>query len=90
MSIYVKFTKTAHQILSCHVTLTSNFENVYLSLNFVLNFRKVTKFEGNWLKNKTVKGKKPIGGGKHPPSVCRFKLLAVFIYNIYSELCSYF
>ena len=33
----------------------------------VLNFRKVTKFGGNWLKNTIVTGKKQVGGGKHPP-----------------------
>ena len=54
MGIYVKFTKTTHQIWSCHVTLASNSENFYFSLNSVLNFRKVTKFGGNWLKNKNV------------------------------------
>ena len=38
MGIYVKFTKTTHQI--CHVTLTSNSKNFYLSPDSVLNFRK--------------------------------------------------
>ena len=32
--------------------------------NFILNFRKVTKFGGNWLKNKKVTGKNQLGGGK--------------------------
>ena len=40
MGIYVKFTKTTHQIWSCHVILASNFENFSFSPNFVLNFRK--------------------------------------------------
>ena len=61
MGIYVKFTKTAHQIWSCHVTLASNSENFYLSPNFASNFRKITKFGENWLKNKKVTGKKQIG-----------------------------
>ena len=39
MGIYVKFTKTTHQIWSCHVTLASNSENFSFSLNSVLNFR---------------------------------------------------
>ena len=63
MCIYVKFTMTTHQIWSCHVTLASNSKNFYCSPNSILNFRKVTKFEGNWLKNKKVAGKKQIGGG---------------------------
>ena len=68
MGIYVKFTKTTHQIWSCHVTLASNSENFYFSPNSVLNFRKVTKFGVIWLKNKKVTCKKQIwGGGKHPP-----------------------
>ena len=37
--IYVKFTKTTHQIWSCHVTLASNSEKFYHSPNSVLNFR---------------------------------------------------
>ena len=62
MGIYVKFTKTTQQIWSCHVTLASNSENYYFLANSILNFRKVTKFGGNWLKNKKV-GKTQIGGG---------------------------
>ena len=65
MGIYIKFTKTTHQIWSCHVTLASNFENFSFSPNSVLNFRKVTKSGGNWLKN--ITGKNKLGGGKHPP-----------------------
>ena len=67
MGIYVKFTMTTHQIWSCHVTLASNSENFYFSPNSILNFRKVTKFEGNWLKNKNSHRKKQIGGWKTPP-----------------------
>ena len=67
MDIYVKFTMTTHQILSCHATLPSNSENFYFSPNLILNFRKVTKFGGNWLKNKNVTGKIQIGGWKTPP-----------------------
>ena len=68
MGIYVEFTKTTLQIWSCHLTLVSNSENFYFSPNFVLNFRKSTKFGENWLENKPVTGKKQLGGGKHPPS----------------------
>ena len=57
MGIYVKFTKTTHQIWPCHVTLASNSENFYFSPNSILNFRKVTKFGGNWLKDKKLQAK---------------------------------
>ena len=40
MGIYVKFTKTTHQIWSCHVTLDSNSEHFYFLPNSILNFRK--------------------------------------------------
>ena len=68
MGIYVKFTKTTHQILSCHVTLTSNSEKFYYSPNFELNLGKVTKFRGNWPKNKKVTGKKHKLGMENTPS----------------------
>ena len=67
MGIYVKFTKTTHQISSCHVTLASNSETFCFSPDSVLNFRKVTKFGVNWLKNKKVTGKKQTGGWKTRP-----------------------
>ena len=66
MGIYVKFTKTTHQIWSCHVILASNSENFYFLLNSILNFKKSYKIWGNWLKNKKVR-QKQIGGGKDPP-----------------------
>ena len=76
MGIYVKFTKTTHQIWSCHVTLTSDFENFYFSPNSVLNFRKRYQIWENWLKNKKVTGKKQIEGVENtPPSGYRVKLL---------------
>ena len=77
MGIYVKFTKTTHQIWSCHVTLASNSETLYFLPNSILNFRKNHQIWGklaqeqksyNWLKNKKVTGKKQIGGWKRPPS----------------------
>ena len=74
LGIFVKFNITTNEIWSCHVTLASNSENFYLSPNSILNFKKVTKFGGNWLKNKNVTGKKQIRGGKHPvPSAYRVK-----------------
>ena len=79
MGIYVKFTKTTHQIWSCHVTLTSNSENVYFLPNSVLNFRKGTKFGGNWLKNKKLQANQ--GGGNNPlASDCRVKMFAKKIF----------
>ena len=62
MGIHVKFTKTTHQIWSCYVTLASNSENFSFLPDSVLNFRKVTKFGVNWLKNKKGTGKKQTGG----------------------------
>ena len=45
--------------------------------NSVLNFGKITKFGGNWPKNKKVTDKEQFGGGKHPPppSAYRVKLI---------------
>ena len=82
MGIYVKFTKTTHQTWSCHVTLASNSENFYFSPNFVLNFRKVTKFGGNWLKNKKVTGKKQTAEWKTPPPPVLIGLTNVKPYSL--------
>ena len=62
MGIYVKFTKTTHQIWSCHVTLPSNSENFYFRLILYQILGKVTKSEGNWLKNKKLQAKKKTFG----------------------------
>ena len=43
------------------------FQKFLFLPNSVLNFGKVTKFEGNWPKNKKVTDKKQIGGWKTPP-----------------------
>ena len=68
LGIYVNFTKTTHQIWPCHVTLASNFKNFYFLPNSVLKCRKVTKFGGNWPKNKKLQIKNnKYGGRKHPP-----------------------
>ena len=64
--IYVNFTKTAHQIWSCHVTLALNSRRFYFFLILYQILEKVNKFGGNWLKNKKVTGKKQIEGGKDP------------------------
>ena len=63
IGIYVTFTKITHQIWSCNVILTSNFEKLYLSPNFVLILGKGTKFLGNQRKNKKVTGKNKLGDG---------------------------
>ena len=34
----------------------------------------MSKFGGNWLKNKKVTGEKQIGGAKDPPSAYRVKI----------------
>ena len=60
---------TTLQIWSCHVTLAKSFESFYFSPNSILNFRNVTKFGGNWLKNNKVTGKKPKSGWKTSPPV---------------------
>ena len=70
MSIYVKFTKTTHQIWSCHVTLASNSENFYFSPNSVLNFRKSYQIWGKLAQEQKVTGKKQIRGWKTPPLQC--------------------
>ena len=68
MGIYVKFTKTTHQIWSYHVTLSSNSENFYFSPNSVLNFKNRYQIWGKLAQEQKVTGKKQIGGGKHPPA----------------------
>ena len=70
MCIYAKFTITTHQVWPCHVTLASNSENFYFSPNSILNFRKVTKFGGNWLNNIKVTDKKTNGGVENTPTQC--------------------
>ena len=37
MGIYVKFYHATHEIWSCHVIFAANFENLYSSLNSMLN-----------------------------------------------------
>ena len=67
-NVMSSFTMITHQIWSCHATLAVNFETFYFSLNSVLNFWEVTKFGGNWLKNKKVTEEKQNSGRKTPPS----------------------
>ena len=65
--IYVKFTKTTHQIWSCHVILASNSENFYFLHNSILNFRKVIKFEGIGLGTNKLQANNKLRGRKDPP-----------------------
>ena len=69
MGIYVEFTKTTHQIWSCHVTLASNFKNFYFLPDSILNSRKSYQIWGNWLKNKKLQAKNKLGVEKTPLSV---------------------
>ena len=77
MGIYVKFTKTTHQIWSCHVTLASHSEKFYFSPNSVLNFwEKLPNLGeiGSRTKKLQAKNKLEGVGGKHlPPTAYRVK-----------------
>ena len=64
--IYVNFLKTTHQIWSCHVTSTSNFENFYFFPNSVLNLGKLPIW-GEIAQEQKLQAKNKLGGGKHPP-----------------------
>ena len=81
MGIYVKFTKTTHQIWSCHMVLASNSENFYFSLNSVLNFRKSYQIWGKLAQEQKVTGKKQIGGGKHPQVLIGLTLRIPRVWN---------
>ena len=67
MDIHVKFYHDHTLNMICHVTLATNVEKFYFSPNSILNFRKVIKFGGNWLKNKKVTSKKQKSVGGQPP-----------------------
>ena len=73
MGIYVKFTKTTHQIWSCHVTLASNSENFYFLPNSVLNFSKSYQIWGK-LAQEQKSCKKQIGGWKTLPSPSTYRV----------------
>ena len=66
MGIYVKFTKTTHQ-MSCHVTLTSNSDNFYFLPNSILNIRKSDHSWGKLAQEQKATDKKQIGGWKRRP-----------------------
>ena len=65
--ILVDFTMTSHLLLSNHVTMFANFEKLLISPGFLLNFRKVTKFQIVSSKALRVMEKKPRGVPKDPP-----------------------
>ena len=67
MGIYVKFTKTTHQIWSCHGTLASNSKNFYISPNSILNFRKGYRVWGKLAQEQKSYWKKTNWGWKTPP-----------------------
>ena len=64
MGIYVKFTKTTHQIWSCHVTPTADSGNFYFLPKSILNFRKSYQIGS---RTKKLQAKNQLGGGKNPP-----------------------
>ena len=71
MGIYVKFSKTTHQIWSCHVTLASNSKNFYFSPDSVLNFRKSYQIWGKLAQEQKLYRQTTNWGvgGKHPSPV---------------------
>ena len=59
--------------------LASNSEHFYFSPNSILNFRKVTTFGVNWLKNKKVQAKKAknelgVENTSPPPSASAYRV----------------
>ena len=71
MGIYVKFTKTTHQIWSCHVTPTSNSEIFYFLPNSVLNFRKHYQIWGE-MAQEQKRYRQKTNGGKDTPPQCLY------------------
>ena len=76
MGIYVNFTKTTHQIWSCHVNQASNFEIFCFLPNFVLNFEKVTQEQKSY-KQKTNWGWKPPSAYRVKTPVAQTRLIKV-------------
>ena len=67
MGIFVKFTKTTHQIWSFHVTLASNSENFYFSPDSILNFRKSYQIWEEFAQEQKSYRQKANWGWKTPP-----------------------
>ena len=61
MGIYVEFyhDHSPNMVLSCDPKQQIS-KNCIFSSDSISNFRKVTKFGGNWLKNKKVTGKNSV------------------------------
>ena len=74
MGIYVNFTKTTHQIWSCHVTLAEILKIFIFLPNSVLNFGKSYQLWGNWYKNKNVTDKKQNWGVANTPPLSAYKV----------------
>ena len=66
LGIYVKFTKTPHQIWSCQVTLASNSENFFRLILYQI-LGKVTKFGGIGSRTKMLQAKNKLGVENTPP-----------------------
>ena len=93
MGIYVKFTKTTHQIWSYHVTPASNSENFYFLPNSILNFKEINQIWGKLThKQKRLQAKNKLGGGKDPPpSAYRVKRIVFNLFktdNLIAFQCS--
>ena len=68
MGIYVKFTKTTHQIWSYQVIATSKSENFYFLPDSILNFMKSYQLREKLAQEqKRYRQKTNWGGGKDPP-----------------------
>ena len=74
MAIYVTFTKTTHQIWSCHVTLASKSKNFYLSPNSVLNFRKSYQIWATLAQEQKVTDKNKLGVENTPPAPSAYRV----------------
>ena len=71
---------TSHLLFSNHVTIVANFEKFLISPGFLLNFRKVTKFQRISPKALRVMEKKLRAGSlKTPPNRIGFKTRQTFL-----------
>ena len=67
MGIYVKFTKTAHQIWSRHVILASNSKNFIFFLILYKMLGKLPNLGGIGSKTKKLQAKNKLGWKRPPP-----------------------
>ena len=67
MCIYVKFYHDHSPNMVISRDPGCKFRKFLFLSRSILNFRKVTKFEGNWLKNEKLQARNKTRGGKHPP-----------------------